>query len=73
MDEEGALRLSVRLTPDEGARLLAEVDARRDDIIVDALRGRWYENADAYEALMRGYPRAGNAVRSPVWGPSPCL
>ncbi|HEY3240852.1 MAG TPA: DUF222 domain-containing protein [Acidimicrobiia bacterium] len=50
MDEDGAVRLSARLTADEGARLLAEVDARRDDIIVDALRGRWYENADAHRA-----------------------
>jgi hypothetical protein len=44
------VRLSARLAPDEGARLLAEVDARRDDIIVDAWRGRWYENPDAHRA-----------------------
>jgi hypothetical protein len=50
MDRDGAVRLSARLAPDEGARLLAEVDARRDDIIVDALRGRWYENPDAHRA-----------------------
>jgi hypothetical protein len=50
MDQDGAVRLSALLAPDEGAWLLAEVDARRDDIIVDALRGRWYENADAHRA-----------------------
>jgi len=50
MDRDGAVRVSARLTPDEGARLLAEVDARRDDIIADALRGRWYEHPDAHRA-----------------------
>ena len=50
MDPDGAVRLSARVAPDEGARLLAEVDARRDDIIIDALRGRWYENPEAHRA-----------------------
>jgi hypothetical protein len=50
LDQDGAVRLSARLAPDEGARLVAEVDARRDDIIVDALRGRWYENPEAHRA-----------------------
>ena len=50
MDRDGAVRLSARLAPDEGARLLAEVDARRDDLIVDALRGHWYENPEAHRA-----------------------
>jgi hypothetical protein len=49
-DQDGAVRLSALLAPDEGARLLAEVDARRDHIIVDAWRGRWYENPDAHRA-----------------------
>ncbi|MDQ3945886.1 MAG: HNH endonuclease [Actinomycetota bacterium] len=49
-DRDGAVRLDARLTADEGARLLAEVDARRDDMIADALRGRWYENPDAHRA-----------------------
>ncbi len=49
-DRDGAVRLAARLPADEGARLLAEVDARRDDIVVDALRGRWYENPDAHRA-----------------------
>jgi hypothetical protein len=50
MDSEGAVRLSARLTADEGTWLLAEIDARRDDLIVDALRGRWYENPEAHRA-----------------------
>ena len=50
MDRDGAVRLSARLTPDEGAMLLAQVDARRDDIIVDAFRGRFYENPEAHRA-----------------------
>jgi uncharacterized protein DUF222 len=50
MERDGAVRLSARLTPDEGALLLAAVDARRDEIIVDAYRGRWYENPEAHRA-----------------------
>ncbi|MGH8974412.1 MAG: DUF222 domain-containing protein [Acidimicrobiia bacterium] len=50
MDRDGAVHLSARLTPDEGAWLLAVVDARRDDIILEAYRGRWYENPDAHRA-----------------------
>ncbi|MGH8974707.1 MAG: DUF222 domain-containing protein [Acidimicrobiia bacterium] len=50
MDGDGAVRLSARLTPDEGAWLLAAVDARRDEIIVEAWKGRWYENPEAHRA-----------------------
>jgi hypothetical protein len=50
MDRDGAVRLSARLTPDEGALLLAAVDARRDEIILEAYRGRWYENPEAHRA-----------------------
>ncbi|MGH8974117.1 MAG: DUF222 domain-containing protein [Acidimicrobiia bacterium] len=50
MDQDGAVRLSARLCAGEGAWLLAEIDARRDDIIVDALRGRFYENPEAHRA-----------------------
>ena len=50
MDRDGAVRLSARLTPDEGAWLLAGVDARRDEIILEAFKGRWYENPDAHPA-----------------------
>jgi hypothetical protein len=76
MDRDGAVRLSARLTPDEGDRLLAEVDARGDDIIVDALRGRWYDNPEAHRAdalvdLARtgggGEPAAGPEAMVHVW------
>ena len=50
MDRDGAVRLAARLTPDEGARFIAAVDARTNDIIADALRGRWYENPEAHRA-----------------------
>ncbi|MGH9042595.1 MAG: DUF222 domain-containing protein [Acidimicrobiia bacterium] len=50
MDPDGAMRLSVRYTPSEGACVLAAVDARRDEIIVEALRGGWYENPEAHRA-----------------------
>jgi hypothetical protein len=44
------VRLAARLTPDEGARLLAEVDARRDRMVADARAGGWYEGVDAHRA-----------------------
>ncbi len=50
MDRDGAVHLSARLTADEGAMLLAAVDARRDEIILEAFRGRFYENPDAHRA-----------------------
>jgi Domain of unknown function (DUF222) len=49
-DRDGAVRLAARLTPDEGARLLAEVDARRDQMVADARAGGWYEGAEAHRA-----------------------
>lgn len=49
-DRDGAVRLTARLTPDEGARLLAEVDARRDEMVADALAGGWYESLEAHRA-----------------------
>lgn len=49
-DKDGAVRLAARLTPDEGARLLAEVDARRDQMVADARAGDWYEGLDAHRA-----------------------
>src|SRR2546430_1375320 len=49
-DRDGAVRLSARLTPDEGARLLAEVDARGAEMERDARAGGWYEGHDAHRA-----------------------
>jgi hypothetical protein len=49
-DRSGAVRLSARLTPEEGARLLAEVDARCDAIVDDAKAGGWYESVEAHRA-----------------------
>jgi hypothetical protein len=49
-DRDGAVRGSFRLTPDEGARLLAEVDARCGDMERDARSGGWYENHHAHRA-----------------------
>jgi uncharacterized protein YbjQ (UPF0145 family) len=66
-DRDGAVRLAARLTPDEGARLLAEVDARRDEMVADARAGGWYEGSDAHRAdalvdLARTAGGAGGAV-----------
>lgn len=49
-DRDGAVRLSARLTPDEGARLLAEVDARCGEMERDARAGGWYQGHDAHRA-----------------------
>jgi hypothetical protein len=49
-DRDGAVRLSARLTPDEGARLLAEVDACCGQMERDARAGGWYEGHDAHRA-----------------------
>jgi len=49
-DRDGAVRLSARLTPDEGARLLAEVDGRCTEMERDARAGGWYEGHDAHRA-----------------------
>lgn len=64
-DRDGAVRLSARLTPDEGARLLAEVDARCADLESDARAGGWYEGHDAHraDALVDLARTAGDADR----------
>jgi hypothetical protein len=49
-DRDGAVRLSARLTPDDGARLLAEVDARCDATVADAKAGGWFESTEAHRA-----------------------
>src|SRR2546430_328949 len=46
-DRDGAVRLSARLTPDEGARLLAEVDGRCTEMERDARAGGGDEGHDA--------------------------
>ena len=50
VDRDGAMRLSVRCAPDEGAAALAAIDARRDEIILEAWKGRFYENPEAHRA-----------------------
>src|SRR5256885_3789092 len=47
-DRDGAVRLSARLTPDEGARLLSAVDARCDEMVADARAGGWFESTEAH-------------------------
>jgi hypothetical protein len=50
VDRHGVGHLSARLTPDELARLVVEVDHRRDEMVVDAIRGGWFENLEAHRA-----------------------
>ena len=41
-------RLSARMTPDELAIVMGEIDRRCGDIAEDAVRGRWFESWDAH-------------------------
>jgi uncharacterized protein DUF222 len=50
VDRHGVGHLSARLTPDELARLMTEVDRRCDEMVVDAIRGRWFEGREAHRA-----------------------
>jgi hypothetical protein len=50
VDRHGVGHLSARLTPDELARLVVDVDRRRDEMVVDAIRGGWFENLEAHRA-----------------------
>ena len=50
VDRHGVGRMSAHLTPDELARLMSEVDRRCDEMVVDAIRGRWFEGRDAHRA-----------------------
>jgi hypothetical protein len=50
VDKHGVGRLSARLTPDELARLVNEVDRRCSDMVVDAIRGGWFESREAHRA-----------------------
>jgi hypothetical protein len=50
VDRHGVGHVSARLTPDELSRLMNEVDRRCDEMVVDAIRGRWFEGRDAHRA-----------------------
>jgi len=49
-DRDGAVRLSARLTPDDGARLLTQVDSICDEMVADAKTGGWFESREAHRA-----------------------
>jgi hypothetical protein len=69
-DQDGAVRGSFRLTPDEGARLLAEVDARCGEMERDARAGGWYEGHDAHRAdALVDLARSSNDVSDGPAGP----
>jgi hypothetical protein len=50
VDRHGVGHLSLRTTPDELARLVTEMDNRRDEMVSDAIRGGWFENLEAHRA-----------------------
>jgi hypothetical protein len=48
VDRHEVGHLSARMTADELARFMSEVDRRCDDIVADAIRGRWFESREAH-------------------------
>lgn len=50
VDRHGVGWLSARLTPDELARLVGEMDRRCDEMVTDAIRGGWFDGRDAHRA-----------------------
>jgi hypothetical protein len=50
VDRRGMGHLSVRLTPDDLACVMNEVERRGDDLVVDAVRGGWFECREAHLA-----------------------
>jgi hypothetical protein len=44
VDKHGFGRMSVWVTPDELARLIGTVDERCDEMVIDAIRGGWFES-----------------------------
>lgn len=49
-DQEGAVRLEARLTPDAGAAVIATIDQRAASLLTDERRAGRRESADAYSA-----------------------
>jgi hypothetical protein len=47
-DRHGVGRMRLRTTADELARLMGEIERRCDDIMVDAIKGRWLESREAH-------------------------
>jgi hypothetical protein len=50
VDRHGVGRMSAWLTPDELARVMGEIDRRCDEMVVDAIRGGWFESVEAHRA-----------------------
>jgi hypothetical protein len=49
-DDDGAVRINARFAPDDGARLIATIDARAASLQEDARRSGSRERAEAYAA-----------------------
>jgi Domain of unknown function (DUF222) len=67
-DGDGAVRLDARLTPDEGARLLAELRAESDRLVAEARKAGVEEprralTADALVRLVAGRKGAGRSEK----------
>ena len=50
VDRQGVGRMSWRTTPDQLARMMAEVDRRCGEIAEGAVRGRWFESWEAHRS-----------------------
>jgi uncharacterized protein DUF222/HNH endonuclease len=73
-DSDGALRIDARLTPADGALVMAALDARRRRLMAEARERGDYENAPAYgaDALVElaqtgGIATGGPAATVHVW------
>ena len=66
-DPDGAVRLNGRFAPDDGAKLVASVQARADRLQVEARRTGQREPSDAYAAdALLGFAAGERAPRSVV-------
>ncbi len=68
VDRHNVGRMSFRGTPDELARVMAEIDRRTGVIAEGAIRGRWFEswNAHRVDALVEMAMPEGDAPTPPV-------
>jgi hypothetical protein len=44
----GVGHMKAEMTPDELARVMARIDDRTNDIVAEAIRGRWFESREAH-------------------------
>ena len=68
VDRYNVGHLSARMTPDELARVMNEIDRRCGEIVEGAIKGRWFESWEAHrvDALVEMTFPDGDALRRPA-------